>query len=98
MKCTGRRLVAYTVVVFFLSYIGFSLTNSPTLPEALGAHAVVKPAPGATREFLESAQTQSSIVPGLIESVTVSGARPPRRRSASILLLPEPPRSLQLQS
>ena len=63
MKCTGRRLVAYTVVVFFLSYIGFSLTNSPTLPEALGAHAVVKPAPGATREFLESAQTQSSIVP-----------------------------------
>ena len=90
--------MAYTVVVVFLSYVGFSLTNSPTLPEVLGAHAVVKPAPGATREFLESAQTPSSIVPGIEREHRSERSPPPRRRSASILLLPEPPRSLQLQS
>ena len=43
MKCTGRRLVAYTICVVLLSYVGFRLTHTELVP----AVGVVNPTPAA---------------------------------------------------
>ena len=76
MKCTGRRLIAYTLCVVFVSYGAAYLIHAqaPVMPFGLGE--VVLPAVGAISPISLSAETTSetgregSVVSGAVTKVS----------------------------
>jgi len=77
MKCTGRRLIAYTLCVVFVSYGSAYLIHAqaPVMPFGLGE--VVLPAVGTISPTSQSAETTSEttgrerlVVPGAVTKVS----------------------------
>ena len=77
MKCTGRRLIAYTLCVVFVSYGAAYLIHAqaPVMPFGLGE--VVLPAVGTISPTSQSAETTSEttgrerlVVPGAVTKVS----------------------------